>query len=165
MGSAPNGEGWYVLNAQDAVWYDRGPRGKAMRFVEDESLQIGVNLFVLGPGEPMSMYHWEDVQEGFLVLSGEAVLVAEGEERPLKQWDYVHCPPKAAHTIVGAGSGPAAILAVGGFTPDRQGALHYPLDEAATRLGAASEEDTPDPRVAYARFERPTPTAYDDFLP
>jgi uncharacterized cupin superfamily protein len=156
-------DGWYVVNAREAKWYDRGPRGSVMRFVEDESQQIAVNLFMLGPGEPMSMYHWEDVQEGFLVLSGAATLVIESEERPLKQWDYVHCPPNVAHTIVG---GPATILALGGFTSDREGALGYPLDETAARHGAASEEETSDQRVAYARFERPAPTAFrDEFLP
>jgi len=156
-------ESWYVLNARDATWYDRGPRGSVTRLVEDESLQIGVNLFVLGLGEPMSMYHWEDVQEGFLVLSGEATLVIEGEERTLKQWDYVHCGPKVAHTIVG---GPATILALGGFTSDREGALFYPLNEAAERLGACAEQETSEPRVAYARFERPTPTSFsEEFLP
>jgi hypothetical protein len=35
------------------------------------------------------MYHWEADQEGFLVLSGEALLIVEGQERPLRQWDYV----------------------------------------------------------------------------
>ena len=64
----------------------------------DDDAQVGVNLFVLGPGEPMSMYHWEADQEGFLVLSGEALLIVENEERPLRQWDYFHCPPNiSAH--------------------------------------------------------------------
>jgi uncharacterized cupin superfamily protein len=154
---------WYVLNARDAQWYDRGPRGSVTRLVEDESLQIGVNLFVLGPGEPMSMYHWEDVQEGFLVLSGAATLVIEGEERALRQWDYVHCGPKVAHTIVG---GPATILALGGLTSAREGALFYPQDEVAARLGACSEQETADVRVAYARFERSKPTSFrEELLP
>ena len=39
------------------------------------------------------MYHAEDAQEGFLMLSGECLLVVEGEERRLKAWDFVHCPP------------------------------------------------------------------------
>jgi len=43
--------------------------------------QLGIGLYVLGPGEPMAMYHWETDQEDFLVLSGEALLVIEGEER------------------------------------------------------------------------------------
>jgi uncharacterized cupin superfamily protein len=54
--------------------------------------QLGVGLVVLEPGEPMAMYHWETDQEDFLVLSGEALAVVEGEERSLRQWDLVHCP-------------------------------------------------------------------------
>ncbi len=56
------------------------------------SLQLGINLTVLEPGVPMAMYHWEADQEDFLMLAGEAVLIVEGEERPLRQWDFVHCP-------------------------------------------------------------------------
>jgi len=51
------------------------------------------------------MYHWETDQEDFLVLPGDALLVVEGEERPLRQWDFVHCPPQTNHMIV-AGDGP-----------------------------------------------------------
>ena len=40
------------------------------------------------------MYHWEADQEDFLVVAGEALLIVEGEERPLKQWDLAHCPPR-----------------------------------------------------------------------
>jgi len=50
-------------------WWDRGPRGFVADLVGDDEAQVGVNLFVLGPGEPMSMYHWEADQEDFLVLS------------------------------------------------------------------------------------------------
>ncbi len=39
----------------------------------------------------MAMYHWEADQENFLVLAGEALLVVEGEECPLRQSDFVHC--------------------------------------------------------------------------
>ncbi len=38
---------------------------------------------MLEPGEPNSMSHWETEQEDFLVLSGEALLIVEGKERPL----------------------------------------------------------------------------------
>jgi uncharacterized cupin superfamily protein len=38
--------------------------------------QLGINLNVL---EPMSMYHRENNQEGFLVLAGECLLIVEGE--------------------------------------------------------------------------------------
>jgi len=152
---------WYVVNAREGEWWDRGPRGAVKELVEDDSAQLGVNLFVLGPGQPMSMYHWEADQEDFLVLSGEAVLLVDGEERPLRQWDFVHTPPGVAHTIVGAGTGPAAILAIGARehqAGEDWGA--YPLDPAAVRHGAAAEQETNDPRVAYARFPERQPSAY-----
>src|SRR5438128_264807 len=91
-GVVPSGDGWFVLNARDARWFDRGPRGVVGVFEgEPEFDQLGINLFVLGPGEPMSMYHWEADQEDFLVVSGEALLIIEGEERPLRQWDCASC--------------------------------------------------------------------------
>ena len=84
-GLVPDGEGWFVLNARDAVWRQAPGRGAACVFqAKTHFLQLGVNLFVLAPGEPMAMYHWEADQEDFLVLSGEAVLIVEGEERPLR---------------------------------------------------------------------------------
>ena len=72
------------------------------------------------------MYHWEADQEDFLVLMGEALLIIEGEERPLRQWDFVHCPPEAKHTIVGAGDSTSLVLAVGA------------RDKTAARTGAAT---------------------------
>ena len=167
-GLVPKGEGWFVLNAKDAVWYDRGPRGKVMTFEgEPEFEQVGVNLFVLGPGEPMSMYHWEVDQEDFLVLAGEALLIIEGDERPLRQWDFVHCPAGTKHVIVGAGDRNCLVLAVGARDrstgPDWGG---YTVDEAALRHGAGVEEETTNPEEAYARFPARQPSAYrEGWLP
>jgi len=59
------------------------------------------------------MYHGEDAQEDFLVLSGECLLIVEGEERQLKAWDFVYCSPWTEHVFVGAGDGPCVLLAVG----------------------------------------------------
>jgi uncharacterized cupin superfamily protein len=167
-GLVPEGDGWFVLNARDARWADRGRRGMVMTFEgEPEFGQVGVNLFVLWPGQPMSMYHWEADQEDFLVLSGQALLIVEGEERPLRQWDFVHTPPRVAHTIVGAGSGPAAILAIG--AREHQAGEEwggYPYSELAMRHDASAEEETNDPQVAYARFPAREPSAYrDGWLP
>ena len=161
-GLAATRDGWFVVNARDARWHDRGPRGVVSDFdpvVEFE--QVGINLFVLWPGQPMSMYHWEADQEDFLVLSGEALLIIEGEERPLRQWDFVHCPPGATHTIVGAGDAPAAILAIGArdrSTGDDWGG--YPVDKVALRHGAGVDRETSDAKEAYARFPPREPTAY-----
>ena len=144
---------WFVRNVREMKWWDRGPRGFVTQLVEDDDAQVGVNLFVLGPGEPMSMYHWEADQEGFLVLSGEALLVVDDEERPLRQWDYFHKPAGVSHTIVGAGTSQSAILAIGARehqdSPDWGG---YPPNELAMKHDAASPEATNDPNVAYARF-------------
>ena len=149
---------WFVRNVRDMQWADRGPRGFVTSLVDDDDAQVGVNLFVLGPGEPMAMYHWEADQEGFLVLSGEALLIVEDEERPLRQWDYFHKPAGVSHTIVGAGSRPSAILAIGAREhqngPDWGG---YPLSEVAMKHDAASPEETNDPKVAYARFPQRQP--------
>ncbi len=113
-GRVAAGAGWFVLNARDAPWFDRKGRGfSAGVECRGHFDQIGISLYVLGPGEPMAMYHWETDQEDFLVLSGEALLIIEGEERPLRQWDFVHCPPGTKHVIVGAGDGPCTVFAVG----------------------------------------------------
>jgi uncharacterized cupin superfamily protein len=163
-GLVPSGDGWFVLNARDARWRHGGGRPAICDFEgEPEFPQLGINLNVLGPGEAMSMYHWEADQEDFLVLSGEALLIVEGEERPLRQWDFVHCPPEAKHTIVGAGDGPCVVLAVG--ARDRStgpGWGGYTVDEAAIRHRAGVEEETNEPRKAYARFGQRQPVEYDD---
>ena len=166
-GLVPGGEGWFVLNAREARWRDRPGRGKSLPFEGPlEFPQLGITLFVLGPGEPIGMYHWEADQEDFLVLSGEALLLVEGEERPLRQWDFVHCPPRTNHMIVGAGDGLCAVLAVGAREhqegPDWGG---YPVDELAARHGASVERETNDVEEAYARFPDPVPTPYGGWLP
>jgi uncharacterized cupin superfamily protein len=161
-GLVPKGEGWYVLNARAARWWQADGRGAVAELEgEPEFPQLGVNVFVLGAGEPMSMYHWEADQEAFLVLAGEALLIVEGEERPLRQWDFVHCPSGAKHTIVGAGHVPAVVLAVGARkhadSPEWGG---YPVEEAALRPGAGVEQETTAPREAYAPVPKRAVTSY-----
>jgi uncharacterized cupin superfamily protein len=178
-GLAPNGDGWFVLNAREARWREGAGRGRICDFEgEPEFPQVGINLYVLGPGEPMSMYHWEADQEDFLVLGGEGLLIIEGEERPLRQWDFVHCPPYTQHVIVGAGDGPCVVFAVGALENHTTGSRvdgtlqgvddggAYTVDEAALRHGAGVEEETIDAEVAYARFPDPVPTQYrEGWLP
>jgi uncharacterized cupin superfamily protein len=175
VGLAPAGAGWFVLNARDARWRHREGRGDSLPFTgwtdseaEARFPQIGVNLVVLGPGEPIGMYHWEADQEDFLVLSGEALLIIEGQERPLRQWDFVHCPPEPRHMIVGSGGGHCAVLAIGArdhLGADCNGGA-YTVDAVALRHRAGVEEETSDPELAYARFPEPEPTQYaDGWLP
>jgi uncharacterized cupin superfamily protein len=173
-GLVPKGDGWFVLNARAARWYDGDGRTAVCVFEgegdgEAEFDQLGINVSVLNPGEVMAMYHWEADQEDFLVLSGEALLVIEGEERPLRRWDFVHCPPQAKHTIVGAGNGPCVVLAVGARenTADTQpGWGGYTVDEAARRHGASVDQETTEPKQAYAHLKKRDRVAYrDGWLP
>jgi uncharacterized cupin superfamily protein len=155
-GLVPEGEGWYVLNARDARWRQREGLGRWC-FLEAEPIptlfpDLGFQLAVLEPGQPACMYHGESDQEDFLVVAGECVLVIEGEERPLKQWDFVHCPPFTEHVFVGAGDSPSVIVMVGARKPE--GTIRYPVSQVAGRHGASVETETPDPAEAYARFTR-----------
>ncbi len=161
-GLAAAGEGWFVLNARDARWRERPGRGKSLPFEgKIEFPQIGINLLVLAPGEPIGMYHWEADQEDFLVLSGEALLIVEGEERPLRQWDLVHCPPHTKHMIVGAGDKSCVVLAVGAREHQEGTAWGgYTVDEVALRHGAGVDQETSDANLAYARFPDSKPTPY-----
>ena len=167
-GLVPAGEGWFVLNARAARWRHREGRGERLPFEGDaEFPQVGISLFVLAPGEPIGMYHWEADQEDFLVLAGEALLIVEGEERRLQQWDFVHCPAGTEHMIVGAGDGPCNVLAVGA-REHQEGADWggYTVDATALRHGAGVEQETTDAEQAYARFPEPVPTRYrDGWLP
>ena len=171
-GLVAGGDGWYVLNARASRWYYVTGRGAFCDLEgEQDFSQVGINVQVLEPGEAMAMYHWEADQEDFLVVAGDALLIIEGEERPLRQWDFVHCPPNAKHTIVGAGTGPCNVVAVGAREhQDGAGWGGYPVDEVALRHGAGVEQETTVPDEAYAavreRHGMREPTRYrDGWLP
>ena len=107
------------------------------------------------------MYHWETEQENFLVLAGEALLIVEGEDRPLKQWDFVHCPPETRHVFVGAGAGPCVLLAASSRQFQAEGPWGlYTVDEAARRHNAAPDVETQDGDVAYAHVPPAAPARY-----
>jgi uncharacterized cupin superfamily protein len=138
-GLVPEGEGWFVVNARDALWKE-GAFGSYTRFEGDARFpQLGINIGVLRPGQAACMYHREEDQEDFLVLSGKCLLLVEGEERPLRAWDFVHCPPSTEHVFVGAGDGPCAILAVGGRSSRD---VVYPRADVALRHLAGVERET-----------------------
>jgi uncharacterized cupin superfamily protein len=161
-GLMPDGDGWFVINARASRWRDSGPLGFYCDFEGKRRFpQVGINLNVLAPGQPMSMYHSENGQEGFLVLSGECLLIVEGEERELKAWDFFHCPRQTEHVIVGAGDVPAVVLAVGARGRIRKGFV-YPVDKIARRHGAGVETETTKPAEAYAGFPRSSRTSYND---
>ena len=163
-GRAPAGDGWFVVNARDAPWYEREGMRRSAGF-EGEAWfpEVGINVSVVDPGKPSGMYHSEPHQEGFLILSGECLLLIEGQERRLRAWDYVHIPAGTEHVLVGARSGPCVYIAVGGRTGRRE--WLYPVSELAQRHGAGVTEETAAPREAYAAFPRRDHPYRDGDLP
>jgi uncharacterized cupin superfamily protein len=142
---------WFVRNVADNDWWVNEKFGARTMLVPDDS-PVGARVHVLEPGKPSTLYHRETDQEGFLVIEGECVLVVEGEERPLRPWDYVHCAPGVTHAFVGAGDGPCVLVSLGARNAD--GSILYARDETALRLGAGVEEDTDTPVEAYAPFPK-----------
>ncbi len=153
-GLMPEDDGWYVLNVRDAAWFRNAAFGtSALHREPDLSPQLGINLGVLEPGHPNCLYHSENSQEAFLVLSGECLLIVEGEERRLKAWDFFHCPAGTRHVFVGAGEEPCSILFIGARPENMEDEeLLYPADDVAAKYGASVEKDTPNAAEAYARF-------------
>ena len=162
-GLAPVSPGWFVVNAGAAAWvrneafggrcvFESTPRVLAERpDVEPQFFtETGFTLAVLEPGKPSGMYHAESGQEDFLVLAGTCLLLIEEEERPLRAFDFVHCPPGTRHTFVGTGDGPCVIFMIGARRED--GTIVYPRSDTARARGAGVEEETPAPAEAYAPF-------------
>ena len=166
-GLAPVTDGWFVVNVRDAEWWTSTTFGSGCGFETREHAfpHVGINVSVVEPGEANCLYHSESQQEAFLVLSGECKLLVEGGERELGPWDFVHCPAGVEHVFVGSGAGPCVILMVGARRKDEQ--LLYPASELAARYGASAEQETSNPREAYAPFERPSRgrPSYWDRLP
>lgn len=156
---------WHIANIRDATWYDEGPFGVSGNFQRDERFEeFGLNFAVVWPGQPVAMYHRETHQEGFLVLAGECLAIVEGEEHPMRQWDYLHCPAGANHIVIGAGDGPAFLIAVGSRTGDH--GITYPVDPTALAHKAGVERETTKPPEAYAPFPEPARTEFsEDYLP
>ena len=157
--------GWFVLNVADVRWmrHQRGGQWTDFEPGEAHFSEYGIGIHVVQPGQPNGKYHAENVQEDFLVLSGECVCIIEGEERRLKAWDFVHCPPGTHHIFVGAGDGPCAILMVGTRSEGKE--LHYPVDETAARYGASAPEETTSPREAYSDWAGPYELVRGDWPP
>jgi len=164
-GLAPVTAGWFVVNVRDAAWLNNDTFGgvcifEADRWVVPEGGYVkplaGFTLRVVVPGQPADLYHLEtDQQEDFLVLAGECALLVEGEERHLRTWDFLHCPPGTGHAFVGAGDGPCVILGTGNRA---ENTTIMPLSELALRHGAGvNEETTAFPHAKYGpwRLEHP----------
>jgi uncharacterized cupin superfamily protein len=174
-GLTPVTPGWFVVNARDAAWMNNEATEACCIFESDDFVLrgrpdlseyvkpgAGFALRVLRPGRPSGMYHAESVQEDFLVLMGECVLIVEDRERQLRAWDFVHCPPGTAHTFVGAGDGPCVLLCSGNRDfDDETFRRDYKPSDVAARYGASVERETGSNAEANAavrgqwRVERP----------
>jgi uncharacterized cupin superfamily protein len=160
----PTTAGWFVINAADARWMHNDMRlvckfgGEGPAHFDD----LGIGLYWIEPGQPMTLYHHEAGQEDFLILRGQCILVIEGEERTLGAWDFVHCPPGTAHTIIAAGAQAALVLAVG--ARKERGSARYPHEPAAVRHGAGVPDATTSARDHYATFGTPRPGPPPAFL-
>jgi uncharacterized cupin superfamily protein len=168
-GLTPVAEGWFVVNVADTAWLaNEGRFGARAVFEADQRVlrerpdvdpqrfeQIGYAISVVQPGQPSGLYHAESNQEDFLILFGECVGLIDGQERPLRQWDFVHCPPGTAHCFIGAGDGLCVILMIGARTAEKE--ITYPVWDVAQGHGAGVDEETKSPAEAHARLPHWTP--------
>jgi len=143
-------DGWFVINARDARWVAREGFGKRCRF-EPAGVhweQLGISLSVIAPGDRSTLYHAEDSQqEDFLVLRGGCTAVIEDEERALRQWDFVHCPPGTRHVFVNESAEECVLLMVGARVG---GGIVYPVSEVALKHRGGVEVEAHTPDDAYA---------------
>jgi uncharacterized cupin superfamily protein len=173
-GLVPVTDGWFVLNVRDAAWLSNDAFGRRAVFegggpalrgrpdLEGHRFdQIGINLAFFSPGKPSGLYHADSRQEDFLVLSGECVAIVEEEERRLRAWDFLHCPPGTRHVFIGVSAEPCVILMVGARTSERE--VIYPRSEAALRRGAGLEVETSSANEAYAPFPHWQPNRPTEF--
>ena len=162
-GLTPLSPGWFVVNVGEAAWLRHdafGGRcvfessGRVLAERPDAAPQTfsdtGFTLAVLEPGKPSGLFHAESAQEDFLVLAGSCLLLVEDDERPLRAWDFVHCPAGTRHTFVGTGDGPCVLFMIGARREGKT--IVYPVAEHALARAAGVEEETSSPSDAYASF-------------
>ncbi len=151
-GRVARGDGWFILNLGEMAWKTVRGFGSWCSFNAPnkgaDEPGIGVHVHVLMPGEANGYYHAEAAQEGFVVLSGECIAVVEGQERVMRQWDYLYSPPGTAHITVGAGRGPCAVLMFGSPDPSRK--VEWIADPVAAKHGASVPRTTGCASEAYA---------------
>jgi uncharacterized cupin superfamily protein len=171
-GLAPVTPGWFVVNTADAAWTNNDYYGGVCIFESDEFVlrgrpdlteyvkpHAGFTIRVVPPGQPGTLYHAESVEENFLVLMGECVFIIEDQERHLRPWDFVHCPPMTAHAFIATEAGPCVILATGNRRDDLERV--HPRSEVALRYDAGSEVDGTEPERR-GRWEVRRPKHWDE---
>lgn len=79
------------------------------------------------------------------MLAGECRAVIDGQERMLRQWDFVHCPPGTSHAFAGGGEGPCLLLKVGAR-------VTHDLVYSPTDLAESVDVETTSGKDAYAQY-------------
>ena len=155
-GLAPASDGWFVVNVRDVEWWVSKTFGSGCVFEGEAAhfAQLGINIAVLEPGEPNCLYHTESQQEAFLVLSGECKVLVNGEERLLRAVGLL--PLSRGNRARFRRRRRRAVRDPDDRCADEGRAALYPVSELAARYGASAEKETPEPREAYAPFERAT---------
>jgi len=150
--------GWFVVNTADAAWVNNDRHGGVCIFESDEFVLrgrpdldeyvkpgAGFVIRVVSPGQPTGGFHAESVDENFLVIAGECILIVEDEARHLRTWDFVHCPPGTGHTFVGAGEAPCVLVCSGNRDlDDATFWREYRESEIARRHGLDEERQPAD---------------------
>jgi uncharacterized cupin superfamily protein len=75
---------------------------------------FGINLVDIEPGEQIPEHDEteRDQEEVFVVLSGSAAIVIDGEQHDLAAGSLARLDPEATRTVVNTGSQPARVLIV-----------------------------------------------------
>jgi uncharacterized cupin superfamily protein len=167
-GLAPVTPGWFVVNVRDAAWLNNDRFGGVCIFesdhvvlrlrpeLEDVTHIAGFTMRVMQPGQPSGTYHQEsEVQEDFLVLAGECMLLIDGEERQLHTWDVARIPPDVPHTFIGTGDKPSVILGSGNRS--ESSVISRTSDEVALRHGVEDEQQQP-----YGPWKHERPPRWDE---
>ena len=100
--------------------YDKLVAGRRNRRVSEGLEDFGANLVTLAPGAMSSMRHWHsDEDELVVMIAGEAVLIDEAGETPMRPGDVATFAKGVpdGHHLVNRSDADAIFLAVGADRP------------------------------------------------
>lgn len=146
--------GWFVVNVRGAPWEHNSMRAVCKFGGEGDAHfdDLGIGLYFIQPGKPMSLYHHEAGQEDFLILSGRCTVLIDGQRRDAGPWDFALPVPHGAHDRR-HGRGAGADL--GGRRSQGEGQARYPVEPEAIRLGAGVPDEHTTADQVFASFGEP----------
>lgn len=102
--------------------------------------ELAVNLYELPPGQALSRYHYEYVEEWLLLLDGALTLRTPDRERAMKRGELVCFPPGPAggHKVVTIGDTTARVLM---FSSARMPAVSVYPDSDQIGVWTSSDAD------------------------